>query len=457
ATLGEEYPLLASDEDILNAADFVAQRVVYTIHTPVKAGHDRFSKDLYADLGHSFCQRILHLLAEDLEQPHLYNFTLLAMRVNRATNSVSRLHKEVTRKQFPQYTDKISAITNGVHHLTWISDAKAELYDSFPELNNWRIDPSVFANANLLLANNKFRAYFERAWFQDTQHLTTYVNDMLVHHRNQMQETWIDPPNYLSYLDDNERLLDPHTLTIGFARRFSTYKRADLIFDDLDTLADMIVRRQRPVNFIFAGKAHPEDEPGKSLIKLILDYQKDLYTKSNGLAKVVFIPGYDMQIAKMMVAGVHAWLNNPKRPLEASGTSGMKAALNGVPNISIMDGWWVEGYHNGKTGWKFGYEGPLDADALSESPATLLYAEDSDSFYRLFPEILETFYDPARRDGYIDKCIMNIVLNCPIFNTHRMAAEYHERYNIKLPQGVSRRLKQFRSLYCSDPNFVING
>ena len=453
-TLGDEYNFIATDADIFKAAEVVAQRIVYTIHTPVKAGHDRFRKDIYAGISHPFCQRVLHLLAEDREHPTLYNFTLLAMRVNRATNSVSRLHKEVTRKQFPQYLDKITAITNGVHHLTWISDAKAKLYDSFAELRNWRTDPSVFANAEKLRGNNKFRSYLEQAWLEDSKHLSTYVDEMLVRHRNQMQETWIDPPNYLSYLDEKERFLDPAALTIGFARRFSTYKRADLIFDNLDTLTEIILEAGRPVNFIFAGKAHPEDEPGRNLIKSILDYQKELYLRSKGLAKVVFIPGYDMQIAKMMVAGVHAWLNSPKRPLEASGTSGMKAALNGIPNISIMDGWWVEGYHDGQTGWKFGYEGPVDGDALSESPAHLLYAEDSASFYQLFPQIIDAFYDPTRRAEYIDKCIMNIALNCPIFNTHRMAAEYLERYDIVLPKPINAQIKKYASLYQSDKEWI---
>ena len=127
------------------------------------------------------------------------------------------------------------------------------------------------------------------------------------------------------------------------------------------------------------------------MLKLILDIQKELFTLSKGLARLVFIPGYDMAIAKMMVSGVHAWLNSPKRPLEASGTSGMKAAMNGVPNLSVMDGWWVEGYHEGKTGWKFGYEGPVEEANMSEDPATLLYDEDSVSFYSILPEILEHF------------------------------------------------------------------
>lgn len=449
-TLGRDYQTKATDSDIMQAAEHAAKSIVFTIHTPVKAGHDRFDKNIISQIGHAFCGKVLHLLAQDEENPNQYNFTSLAMRVNRATNSVSRLHKEVTRKQFPQFAEKISAITNGVHHLTWISDAKAALYDSFTELKNWREDPSVFINAGLLLTSDAFREAFEQAWAQDTIKLINYVNEMLALHRKQMHETWIDPPNYLSNLDDGVPELNPDVFTIGFARRFSTYKRADLIFDDMRTLADIIVKNNFPVNFIYAGKAHPSDEPGKSIIKLVLDIQEDLYIKSKGLAKLIFIPGYDMKIAKMMVSGVHAWLNSPKRPLEASGTSGMKAAINGIPNISTMDGWWVEGYHEGKTGWKFGYESAIDDASLSEAPNALLYEQDSDSFYEIFPHILETFYDINLHSNYIDKCIHNLQLNCPIFNTHRMAGEYVERYNMKLPDGVEKRLERLRKIYQSD-------
>ncbi len=448
--LGHDYRNKATDNDITAAAEEVAKNIIFTIHTPVKAGHDRFDKQIFGQIGHTFCQRILHILASDSEHPDFYNFTNLALRVNRTTNSVSRLHKLVTQKQFPQYAEKITAITNGVHHLTWISQAKAEVYNSFFELKNWQDRPDVFANAGLLFNNKKFRTYLEEAWHSDTKSLTDYINNMLVEHRKQMHETWIDPPNYLSHLDTGDRNLNPDVFTIGFARRFSTYKRADLIFEDIDILADIIVSKNFPVNFVFAGKAHPSDDPGQSLIKLILDIQEDLYRKSNGLAKVVFIPGYDMKIAKMMVSGVHAWLNNPKRPLEASGTSGMKAALNGIPNISTMDGWWVEGYHDGLTGWKFGYESGIDENSFSEAPSALLYAEDSASFYRVFVKILEMFYTPELHPRYIDKCIMNLKLNSPIFNSHRMAAEYCKRYQLKLPPQVNKKLKNLRKIYNSD-------
>ena len=450
---GPQYEKKTMDQDILTAATEVAKRLVFTIHTPVMAGHDRFNISVYEDLINPFCKRILNLLALDEHNPSVYNFTAMAMKLNRATNSVSRLHKEVTQKQFPQYADKITAITNGVHHLTWTSDAKAELYDTFPELHNWRRDPSIFAGAEALQRNNKFRTYFEQAWRTDTKILVDYVNRMLVTHRNQRLATWIDPPNYLSYRSEGEAPLEHTTFTLGFARRFSTYKRADLIFEDLDRLTAMITENNWPVNFIYAGKAHPSDQPGQDLIKNILAVQEELYRKSNGLAKLVFIPGYDMHLAKMMVAGSHAWLNSPKRPLEASGTSGMKAAMNGVPNVSIMDGWWVEGYHEGRTGWKFGYEESVSSEHFSEQPSSLLYNEDSASFYAVFPEMLRLFYDPARHDQYIDKCIANLTLNCPIFNTHRMAAEYVARYDLDLAPEVQQEMEKFRGLYCSDPSF----
>jgi glycogen phosphorylase len=441
---------MATDQQILEASEKVAQRTIYTIHTPVKAGHDRFEKSLYAGISHKCCQRILDVLACDEENPNCYNFTTMAMTVNRAANSVSRLHRDVTHKQFPSFAKKISAITNGVHHLTWISDARANVFNLFPALQNWQHDPGVFTKLGPLTQDPRFRNYLSEAWKKDTAILFHFINTMLVQHRDQKLETWIDPPNFFSSLIDRNIRMNPQVFTIGFARRFSTYKREDLIFDNLDLLCDIIVSNNWPINFIFAGKAHPADEPGKSVIKLILDYQKELHQKSKGLANLIFIPNYDMKIAKMMVAGVHAWLNSPKRPLEASGTSGMKAAMNGVPNISIMDGWWVEGYHNGQTGWKFGLEGPVEEANLSESPETLLYNEDSASFYQLLPTILKEFYQAGNTSAFLDKAIMNLTLNIPIFNTHRMAAEYLTKYNLRLPAQQKQEMRHFSSLYNSN-------
>ena len=443
--LGKDYAARLQDQDIMRAVETVAKRIVYTIHTPVKAGHDRFPRSMYNGISHRVCRRILDLLAREDDSAGEYNFTALAMRVNRAVNSVSRLHRDVTRRQFPRFADKITAITNGVHHRTWISDNRAGVFDSCPQLVGWRHDPGIFAV--LSAQSPEITAALGRAWQQDNRILIDYINRMLKMHRNQMLTTWIDPPNYLSRLAEATDL-ETGVFTLGFARRFSTYKRADLIFDDIDALADILLRKQQKVNFVFAGKAHPADEPGKIVLKQVLDIQEELYKKSKGLAKLVFIPGYDMSIAKMMVAGVHAWLNSPKRPLEASGTSGMKAAMNGTPNISVMDGWWVEGYHKGLTGWKFGYEGPVAEASLSEDADSLLYAEDSLSFYKQLPVVLDLFYDRPRE--YLQIAVNNLRLNVPIFNTHRMAAEYVARYDLQLDGQTRERITGFQQLYQSN-------
>jgi len=450
AALGDSFLDRVTDADILAATASVSRKIVYTIHTPVKAGHDRFPRDLYSAISHKAFQRILNLLAHDDEVSHEYNFTAMAMRINRAINSVSRLHRDVTKKQFPAFADKIKAITNGVHHLTWISENRAACFSRIPSLHNWRTDPGCFGALAGQDTTILTRTLAE-AWRADNRCLIDYVNAMLKRHREQMVETWIDPPNHLSSLPETE-WLKPEVFTIGFARRFSTYKRADLIFDDIGRLADILLAHNWPINFLFAGKAHPADEPGKSVLKLILDNQEELYIRSKGLGKLVFIPGYDMQLAKLMVSGVHAWLNSPKRPLEASGTSGMKAAMNGVPNISIMDGWWVEGYHQGQTGWKFGYEGPVAEADLSEAPDALLYTEDAAAFYELLPTVLGMFYE--HRESYIAKALNNLRLNIPIFNTHRMVAEYVAQYHLRLPSALDDTLNHFRRLYQSEEDGV---
>ena len=439
-----------SSEQILSAAQTVADSLVYTIHTPVKAGHDRFAKGLYREICSTTCQHVLDVLAYDEDHPDDYNFTNMAMRVNRSANSVSRLHRDVTHKQFPEFAAKISAITNGVHHLTWISNERAAVFDSLPLFDNWRQNPGVFAGARQLIDDPAFRQSLRSAWQKDTEILIAYINEMLHRHSRQMTETWINPPNYFSSILDGQAKLRPDVFIIGFARRFSTYKRADLIFYDMDMLCRTIIDCGRPIYFIFAGKAHPADEPGKNVLRELLARQEELHTKSNGLASLIFIPGYDMAIAKMLVAGVHAWLNCPKRPLEASGTSGMKAAMNGVPNISIMDGWWVEGYHEGATGWKFGHEGPIDTASLNESREELLYFEDSSSFYRILPKVLKEYYEAGTTADYLNRSINNLCLNVPVFNTHRLAAEYLQRYRLQLPEAQMAQMAAYAQLYSSD-------
>lgn len=440
----------ATRGDIIAAAEKVTHRLVYTIHTPVIAGHDRFDRILYRGICSSTCSQILDVLAEDSQHPGQYNFTAMAMRVNRSANSVSRLHRDVTHKQFPDFIHKISAITNGVHHLTWISDARARIFDQFTLLEGWRENPGTFAQLGKLTKDSSFQKALQQAWNHDNAFLIKNVNEMLRRHRQQRVETWIDPPNYLSTILDESLLLTPGMLTFGFARRFSTYKRADLIFYDIDRLCNIIAKYGMPVYFIYSGKAHPADEPGKHVLKDLLNRQQEVLEKSEGLAKLIFIPGYDMNIAKMLVSGVHCWLNSPKRPLEASGTSGMKAAMNGVPNVSIMDGWWVEGYHNGSTGWKFGHEGEISLKSLSEERETLLYREDSNSFYELLPSLIRDFYESGMPGVFLRKGLENLKRNIPIFNTHRMAAEYLQRYHLNLPEEQISKMDGYAKLYSSD-------
>ena len=285
-TLGPDYKTKMTDDDILAAAEEVAKRIVYTIHTPVKAGHDRFARSLYTGISQDTCRQILNLLASDEESPSEYNFTAFAMRVNRAVNSVSRLHRDVTRKQFPKFADKITAITNGVHHLTWISENRADVFDRTDALAGWRDDPGVFARADLK-DDMTFRQDLQKCWNQDNRVLAQYVNNMLFEHRRQMVETWIDPPNYFSRLHEVVQL-EPDVFTVGFARRFSTYKRADLIFDDIPTLADILVQNNWRINFVFAGKAR-----FKQLLSVML-YGEIIY----GLGMIVVLP---MVLAKKSI------------------------------------------------------------------------------------------------------------------------------------------------------------
>jgi len=450
AVQGQSGRPTVNREDILAAAEKVADKLVYTIHTPVLAGHDRFDRLLYRGICSPTCSAILDVLAEDDEHPGQYNFTAMAMRINRSANSVSRLHRDVTHKQFPAFTPKISAITNGVHHLTWISQARAKVFDQFQDLAGWRENPGLFLRIDKLAADKSFQHALLAAWRHDNRLLIEHVNQMLRRHRLQTVETWIDPPNYLSTVLEPDDLLAPDKLTFGFARRFSTYKRADLIFHDVDRLCRIIAKYGKPVYFIYSGKAHPADEPGKHVLMDLLNRQQELLEKSNQLAKLIFIPGYDMSIAKILVSGVHCWLNCPKRPLEASGTSGMKAAMNGVPNVSIMDGWWVEGYHNGSTGWKFGREGTISQESLCEKPEALLYQEDSNSFYELLPTLISDFYHSAKDNVFLQKGIENLRRNIPIFNTHRMAAEYLQRYQLDLPEEQISKMEGYAKLYSSD-------
>ncbi len=358
----------------------VKKKVVFTTHTPVPAGHDRFD---YGLVNQVFRERLPKNIKELAGKDEL-NMTVLAMNLSRYTNAVARKHGDITRKMFPGY--KVDSITNGIHLPFWVSKPIRKLFDK--KWPNWKSNPSVLQNAIELDDLELFDAHIENKF-----NLISY----------QKGHSW--------------NLLDEEMLTIGFARRFATYKRATLIFDDLDRLGKIC---KGGVQFIFAGKAHPKDEAGKAYIRKI--YEAGDYLLRNFGVKVVLMENYSMDLAHMLVSGVDVWLNNPERYREASGTSGMKAALNGVLNFSVQDGWWLEGYKmNKNAGWAIGPDDKVPADDPRISNDWKL---DANTIY----EILENEMIPTYMNHdewlYKSKCAISLA---SYFNTHRMVEEYAEK------------------------------
>jgi glycogen phosphorylase len=370
------------DEPLERSRARAAGRVVFTTHTPVPAGHDVFPPDLVCHYlgGYAHHQlrcsefELLQLGGSEVHgQP--FSMTELALSVARAANGVSARHGEVSRAMFPGRP--IDSITNGVHHLTWTAQPTRQLYDHF--LPGWRDDPRRLSDSHL--PEGELRR----------SHQINKVR--MVERLNALQ------PEHL----------DPELLTIGFARRFATYKRADLLFHDADRLAQIGGGR---IQLIVAGKAHPQDEAGKHLIQAVIRLG------AASPVTAVFIPDYDLALGKLLVAGVDVWLNNPRRPMEASGTSGMKASLNGVPNLSVLDGWWIEGY-DGTNGWAIGPDIAPLGDPEEED------ARDAESLYMLLSErVIPEFYDSP---GQWAQRMKRAVASSARFTTHRMVGEYARR------------------------------
>ena len=308
------------------------------------------------------------------------NMTYLALYHAEYVNGVAHKHGETSRKMFPEY--RIDAITNGVHSRTWICDEMAEVLDR--HIPNWRQDSYALRNALDIPREEIFQA-----------------------HRAAKQKLFdfIGKEYGISF--------EPGALTIGFARRAAAYKRATLLFRDVERLKQ-IASESGSIQLVFAGKAHPADAQGKALIKEINQLGQVL----NHHIKMIYIPNYDMYRAKFLVAGVDVWLNTPLRPMEASGTSGMKAAANGVINFSVLDGWWIEGYIDGVTGWSIGPRHMEDQDA----PEAFDAVDAEDLYNKLAQQIIPCFYKD--RECWLDMMAYNIALNGSFFNTHRMVAQY---------------------------------
>jgi starch phosphorylase len=364
---------IAAGQTFGEASGYVRERTVFTTHTPVPAGHDAFPHELLlAYLGHYQANELGCDRQELLKLGGwgAFSMTELALHLTRLANGVSRKHGEVSRAMFPGRA--ITSVTNGVHHLTWTAQPMKTLYDRY--LAGWRERPEQLQLADQLPAGSVRSAHD-----LCKMNLIAAING--------------------SY---PEAAFDADTLTIGFARRFATYKRGTLIFRDSLRLASLAGRR---LQLVFAGKAHPHDDTGKSFIQAII---REMH---HCPVRAVFLEDYNMNLAGELIAGVDVWLNNPRRPLEASGTSGMKALLNGVPNLSVLDGWWLEGY-DGTNGWAIGeYYHSGDEDAY-----------DAASLYQLLEQaVIPEFYDqPAAWERRMGRAIVT----APRFTAHRMIGEY---------------------------------
>jgi starch phosphorylase len=367
----------------------VAQAVrplcVFTTHTPVRAGHDQFPLSLVGEViteyGSAFHERAAEFCLD-----RTLNMTYLALDNSHYVNGVAKRHGEISRHMFGQY--KIDSITNGVHAGFWAAPPMAALFDR--HISAWRED-----NASLRYALGIPR---QELWIAH-QH----AKDELIRLVNQRCGT----------------ALYANVFTIGFARRATTWKRADLLFHDVQRLL-ALNRAAGPVQIIYAGKAHPQDAGGKDLIHRIFEFIAQL----KGQLPVVYLEDYDMATARQLVAGVDLWLNTPQPPLEASGTSGMKAAINGVPQLSVLDGWWVEGCIEGVTGWSIGSDGSGDGASMGMAPDSADdRALDAQSLYnQLETVILPLYYRDAER--WMDVMRHAIALNGSFFNTERMVDQY---------------------------------
>ena len=363
------------DERWIWDIDAVKELCVFTTHTPIDAGHDRFTYDLVKKvIGEVIPLEQLKKLGGE---QHL-NMTRLALNLSKYINGVAKKHGEVSKNLFPGY--EINAITNGVHSFTWTCESLKQLYDKY--IPGWANEPELFVRSEIIPDGELWEAHLKAK-----RNLVAFVK----------KSTEVD--------------MNPDALTIGFARRFTSYKRADLIFSNLERL--LTIRGKGEFQVIFAGKAHPKDTPGKDIIKKIFDLSKNVGDK----IKMVFLKDYNTEMALQLVSGVDVWLNTPLRPREASGTSGMKAAHNGVINFSILDGWWIEGHMEGITGWSIGPK-PVESTLSNINDAT----DAEDLYYKLENIIIPTYYHD--RNQWIKIMKNSIGKVAYYFNSHRMMRRY---------------------------------
>ena len=424
--------MIASGHSFEEAQEQICSSSVFTTHTPVPAGNDEFPEWLIEKY---FSNRIPEL-GLDREQflslgrnpnpwGNTFSMPVLAIRMAKYVNGVSELHGMVAREMWHHlwpdlHVDDvpITHITNGVHSGTWLARRLRNLYDKYLG-DNWMES----------LDEHKVWEIIESIPDNELWAVRRHLKRKLVHYmREQARDQWLNSGIHPVQVVASGVLLDPYTLTIGFARRFATYKRANLILRDLARLLDIINRPNMPVQIVFAGKAHPADEPGKMLIQ---EVYRTVKNAENG-GRLVFLEDYDMNLARYLVQGVDVWLNTPRRPHEASGTSGMKAAMNGVLNLSVLDGWWREGY-NGKNGWAIGLD--MDYDNPNEQDE-----DDALSLYEILEnQIIHLYYKKRSSDGlpgdWIGMMKESIRTLSPQFSMRRMVKEYVEQLYVQALQS----------------------
>ena len=422
------------------AIELVRASSLYTVHTPVPAGHDYFDEGLFGKYMGGYPSR-MGISWDDLmdlgrnnpgDKGERFCMSVFACNTSQEVNGVSWLHGKVSQEMFSSIwkgyfpeESHVGYVTNGVHFPTWSATEWKELYFKYFNENFW------FDQSNPKIWEAIYNVPDEEIW----KTRMTMKNKLVDYIRKSFRDTWLknqgDPSRIVSLMDK----INPNALLIGFGRRFATYKRAHLLFTDLDRLSKIVNNPDYPVQFLFTGKAHPHDGAGQGLIKRIIEISR----RPEFLGKIIFLENYDMQLARRLVSGVDIWLNTPTRPLEASGTSGEKALMNGVVNFSVLDGWWLEGYREG-AGWalteKRTYQNQEHQDQL-----------DAATIYSILEtEILPLYYARNKKgysEGWIKVVKNSIAQIAPHYTMKRQLDDYYSKFYCKLA-------KRFQTLAAND-------
>ncbi len=423
-TLERARELVAGGLTFAEAVQKIRPQNVFTTHTPVPAGNDEFPlwlidkylANYWPELGLTR-QEFVDVAKHQMPHGETYSMPILALKLSGGSNGVSELHGEVSRDMWKfLWEDRdvkdvpIQHVTNGVHTANWMARRLNNLLENY-------LGKDWYDNLDSRELMQKIDTIPDAELWGTRLHLK---RKMAFYLKERVRDRWAHGGFHPVQVVSSGVLINPYALTIGFARRFATYKRANLILSDIERLLDIINRPNMPVQIIFAGKAHPADEPGKQLIQNVYRTVK----KAETAGRLVFLEDYDMNLARYLVQGVDVWMNTPRRPMEASGTSGMKAAINGVLNFSVLDGWWREAY-NGSNGWSIGRDEPYESNEIQDA------ADAEDLYHKLEHEIIPLYYnrDPKEMSHeWIARMKDTMKTSIPQFSTRRMVKQYVEKF-----------------------------